>query len=204
MFTGGLTIYGDPGTSPRSNAGWISLGPRRVRVPPRSTARVHYRITVPETLSLRGTYWSIIMVEPVTSAGSQLVPDETGRNLLGVETVVRYGIQIVTDIGDAGNRQIRFLGKRLIEVGDTRMLEIDIENVGEWWLSPDFYLEIYDESGRRSHRFEGGRKRIYPGCSVTHQVDLTDVPAGSYTALAILDNREEDVFGAQYNLWIDR
>jgi hypothetical protein len=80
---------------------------------------------------------------------------------------------------------------------------MDIDNIGEMWLSPPLWVEIYDSHGAKVGRFESSKKRIYPGCSVRHKVDLTDVPRGKYQALVVADNGDEHVFGAKYDFGIE-
>jgi hypothetical protein len=198
----GETHYGQPGSAPRSNAGWISLSPQWVTVPGQGTAPIHYRIEVPNRLDLTGTYWSIVMVEPTVTTGPQMVSDEAGQAQIGVQTVLRYGIQIVTDVGETGTWDIRFQDKRLVENNGHKVLEMDVENIGERWLSPYLSVELYKADGTQAYRFEGQQLRIYPGCSVRHRVDLVDVREGKYKVLVLLDNKDEHIFGAQYELQV--
>lgn len=196
----GETFYLESGSSSRSNALWLSVDPHWLTVPPHGKASVHYTVEVPDDSSLVGSYWSIIMIEP-TELAVQTVSEDQGRGRMGVKTLVRYGVQIVTDVG-GGRKEVTFQDGKLVESGDHRFLEIDLENSGDTWMSPFFSVEIYDDSGAHSHHFEGQRQRIYPGCSVRHSVDLSEVPCGNYKVLAVVDNRDEAVFGAQYDLWI--
>lgn len=198
----GKTFYVDPGTSPRSNADWVSVSPQWLTIPGMSTVSIRYRVEVPPDDELHGTYWSMVMIEP-TDATSQVISEEAGKRQVGLVTCVRYGVQIVTDIGDTGTTEIRFCDTRLVAKAGRRLLEVDIENTGDTWLSPLFSLDLYDEQGAHAIHIDGERQRIYPGCSVRHQLDLTGVPGGQYKALAIVDNRDEHVFGAQYDLWIE-
>jgi hypothetical protein len=196
----GQTYYGQPGTAPRSNANWISLSPRWLTIPGQSTAPIYYRVEVPNKSDLTGTYWSIVMVEPVETTSPQIVRDEAGSGQIAIQTLLRYGIQIVTDLGDTGTWDIQVRDKKLVQNDGHRVLELDVENTGERWLSPSFSVELYKEDGTKAYRFEGQQLRIYPGCSLRHRVDLADVREGKYTVLVLLDNRDEHVFGAQYDL----
>jgi hypothetical protein len=198
----GETFYGDPGTTPRSNADWVLLNPRRSTIPGMSTGSIHYRVRVPADPDLSGSYWSMVMIEPMET-DAQIISDKRGNGQMGVRTLVRYGVQIVTDIGDGGARDIRFRDTRLVEDGGRRLLEIDLENIGDMWLSPSFSVELYDEDGNHAFHFDSRQQRVYPGCSVRHRLDLASVPEGKYKALAIADNRDDYVFGAQYDLWIE-
>jgi hypothetical protein len=203
FYSDGVTVYGEPGSMERSNAEWISLAPPRLTIPANSTLPVHYRVEVPEAVNLGGSHWSIIMIESVESAGLQGVTDASGQNRVAVQTRIRYGVQVVTDLGDEAKPDIRFQDKRLVHEEAMKVLEVDLENTGDRWLSPGFSVELYDQEGKLAYRFESERKRIYPGCSVRHSIDVTGVPAGRYTALAIVAGGTEEDFGAQYDLWID-
>jgi hypothetical protein len=122
---------------------------------------------------------------------------------MGLETKVRYGIQIVTNVGAAGTPRIKFLEKKLLTGEDKIILQMDLENTGERWLSPRVWVELYDGRGTLVGRFQGGKKRIFPGCSVRHKVDLSGVAPGKYKALVVVDNGDQYVFGAKYDLGIE-
>jgi hypothetical protein len=59
-----------------------------------------------------------------------------------------------------------------------RTLSLDIGNDGERLLIPAITVELFDQQGASIGRFDAGRTRIYPSCSVRAKVDLTDVPPG--------------------------
>jgi hypothetical protein len=126
-----------------------------------------------------------------------------GQLKLGINQVFRYGIQIVTHIGDTGQRKLQFLDTKLLREGDTRILEVDLENTGERWLRPALWTEIYDTTGTYVGKFEAGTLRIYPGTSVRYKVDLTKVQKGNYKAVVIADCGADDVFGATYSLSVE-
>lgn len=202
-YADGRNIYGEPGSTPRSSAGWISLSPSRLVIPPQNTASVYYDLRLPADKALKGTYWSVVMVEPIPETSPESMTGEKGKIKIGIRAVIRYGIQIVTDIGDTGERRIRFSDKRLLSRDGQKILRLDIENTGDRWLSPLVWADLFTEPGRSIGRFESGRFRIYPGCSVRHRINLTGVPAGKYRALVVVDNGDEYVFGARYDLEIE-
>ena len=119
---------------------------------------------------------------------------------MGISTLVRFGVQIATDIGNGGERNLRVLNKTLTQRNGKRVLQLDVENSGENLLVPAISVELFDHKGASIGRFEGGRPRIYPTCSIRSIVDLNDVPAGKYAAMVLLDNGDEHVMGAQYEL----
>lgn len=203
FYADGRSVYGEPGTMDRSNAGWFTLSTEWITVPARSEAAVYYKGRVPAGEVLNGTYWSILMVEPLGPPDAQQIKDQLGRPGIAVSTQVRYGVQIITDIGDTGAPDLRFLDRRLLGDNGNTVLQLDVENAGERWVYPYTWVEIYDETGGFVGRFESSQKRIFPGCSVRHEFDLSEVAGGKYTALVIIDNTDEHVFGAQYSLEIE-
>lgn len=201
FFAPGETVYGEPGSSPRSNAGWITLSPAQLTIPPQDAASVYYAIQAPEKPAFPGTYWSIVMVEPVP----EMDPDSNqgDKDHLRIQTLIRYGIQIVTDIGTSAERRIKFLDKKFIYERGQKFLQIDIENIGESWLFPSVWAEVYGKDGSSAGRFECGRARIYPGCSIRQLADLTKVPPGEYRVLVVVDNEDGFAVGAQYDLVVE-
>ena len=203
FYADGKNIYGDPGQAARSNADWITVSPPRLIIPPKEQASLYYTVEVPQNPNLIGTYWSMIMIEPASEASLQNLQDKEGRVKVGVQTVVRYGIQIVTHMGSSGTCKINFLDKKLINKDGQSILQMDIENIGQRWLSPKVWVELYNGQGNKVGRFESDKKRIFPECSVRHRIDLTEVPRGDYKALVVVDNGDQHVFGAKYDLGIE-
>src|SRR6185503_6468548 len=61
----GRTMYDAPGTSRRSNAKWVSVSSNYLVIPPETTVPVTFSVAVPADSSLRGTYWSLVMIEAI-------------------------------------------------------------------------------------------------------------------------------------------
>ena len=196
----GTSSYGEPNQIPRSNAGWIDFGPKRFVIPAGQRAQIHYTVRVPAVDTLSGSYWSILMVEAIPVSSPESVRFKGG---VGINTVVRYGIQMVNHIGTNGNRQIAFLGAELQAEEGKKILQIDIENVGDWLLRPLMWVDVYGEQGQHIGMFEGDRLRTYPGTSVRHRIELGSIPPGTYKALVVADCGGDDLFGIQYTLTID-
>lgn len=197
----GSNEYGDAGTTIRSNANWITITPTRLKLAAGETQPIRYKGKAPADLKLRGTFWSMIMVEPNSAPAIQ--PDgKTNQVAIGLQTTIRFGIQIVTEIGTGAPASLKVADKRLVRAGAKRALQLDIANDGERLLIPAVTVELFDQGGASIGRFDAGRARIYPTCSVRAGVDLTDVPLGKYTAMVLLDSGDAEVMGAQYELEI--
>ena len=201
FFADGKNLYEEPGSSVRSNADWISFAPTRLNIPAKETASVHYKGEVPTNPDLQGAYWSMVMVEPL-AAPAPVVNGGEQEIVMGIKTILRFGIQIVTQIGDTGSRDIKILDKKLVREDGGIYLRLDIENTGERMLVPLVWTELFNQQGISIGRFECTRRRIYPACSVRFSLDISGVPEGNYTALVVIDNGDDHVLGAQYQLGI--
>ncbi len=202
FWSNGTSDFGQPGSVPRSNSSWISFSPQQFTVPGNSTSSVYYQIQAPNDANLTGTYWSMLMVEPVAQLANTAAGSDPKKIMVELQTVLRYTVQIVTDIGDSGRREIKIAGKQLTAGGDKYTLQLDIENVGERWLRPFVQADVYDAQGKHIGQFSGGRTRIYPGCSVRVPIEMMGVTTGKYNALVVVDNGDQSVWGAQYELEI--
>jgi len=199
FFCDGSNAYGEPGEVPRSNAEWIEFRPSRVTVPPHEDVEVHYSLQVPYDLGLIGTYWSMLMVEPVPDPLKAREQQEG----VSIKVLVRYAIQIITHIGATGDRRLKFLDTRLVKGEGGRTLQVDVENTGERLLRPFVWVEIYNEEGSSIGTFEGERFRTYPGTSLRYQIDIGELPEGTYKALVVADCEGDDLFGINYTMKIE-
>jgi hypothetical protein len=199
MHCDGSNDYGEPGKTPRSNANWITLSPSRLKLAPGEMQPVRYKGRAPADAKLRGSYWSMIIVEP-SSAPAVTPEGKPDTVALGLQTSVRFAVQIVTEIGKTGTRSLQVLEKCLVKADGKRFFQLDIGNDGERLLIPAIGVELFDQKGASLGRFDAGRTRIYPTCSVRAKVDLTDLPCGKYVAMVLLDSGDTQVMGAQYDL----
>jgi len=201
----GNVLYGNPASTPRSNASWIVLTPQQLEIPAGEMAPVYYFVQAPKDGELVGTYWSMLMVEPFVEGAlepPEIEPEE-GKTVFTIVNVSRYAIRMVTNIGQSGTRELKFADKQLIVQDETRVLQLDLENTGQRYLRLLVWAELYDEEGTSVGRFQAGRRGVYPGCSTRFHADLSQVPPGKYNALVVADNGDEYVFGARYDLEIE-
>jgi hypothetical protein len=200
----GKNLYGDPGEQERSNARWISFSPTSLILPPKGTAAISYVVSVPRDSggpSLKGSYWSMLMVESIPEGSPESSIKQKGSPSPAVVQNIRYGIQIATHIASTGEKLIRFLDVKLTRgEGDERILQVDLENSGTSYMKPETTVELFGSDGKSRGRIAGANYRMYPGTSVRHLIPLGRLPAGTYKALVLVDAGGEDVFGGQYTL----
>ena len=195
----GESLFSSMGSNPRSNSSWIQTNKMLFEIAPHSTYSFAYTLKVPNEKSLSGTYWSIFLIEPVEA--SLQSPDK--KQSLGVQTIIRYGVQIITHVGDSGTCDLKILTKQIIKENAKKFFSLQVENPGTRSLSPVMSIELVDLSGKKIGRFETVKQRILPTCSVSYQVDLSTVVDGKYKAMVFLDNGDNAFFGAQYDLTLD-
>jgi hypothetical protein len=195
----GTSHTDDPGSSPRSNAPWVHPQMTRLSIAPGAQVTVSYSVDVPPGDSLRGTYWSMIMIEGTdTPAAAFAVRGAPG---IGVSSVMRYAVQVATHIGATGNRAVRFDDVNAVKnVDGTGAVNLDVVNTGERGYRPTLWIEVYDSAGVLRAKGKQARGLLYPGTSLRQHYELGTLPSGRYKALIFADTGVEPVFASQFAL----
>lgn len=195
----GTSTFDQAGSTPRSNARWISLQSAQVVVGPHSTMSVPYTVVIPRSDSLRGTYWSVVMVEGVGAPAS--LHAAAGRPQVGIATVIRYAVQVATHIGSSGTRTIHLSAPHASQKPDSgAFIDADVENTGERAYRPQLWIEVYDAQGKLRGTAKQSRGLLYPGTSLHQRFALGVLPAGTYKAVIYADTGEDSVYAAQYTV----
>ena len=194
----GSNIFGNPGLDARSNAKWVALSQNEVLIAPDKEVEIPYSIKIPSDATLKGAYWSLVMVQSVTN--SVLNPDKPPENSLGVQTGTRFGVQIITAIGDTGEGKITFSNPKIIHDDDTYGLQVDLENSGDRFLKAGIYVDLYSANGDYQGRFVGEKRSLLPGTSVRSSIMFPKKEAGRYKAQVVADCGGNDLFGVMYSL----
>lgn len=192
----GRNSFTGPGTLPRSNSPWLHLASEQIAIEPGGRRSVDYEIRVPDDSRLVGTYWSAVMLEQIAGVeqGAQK------REKVQLQQVVRYAIQLITEIGETGRSEIAFSNAHLSNAAGKRELSVDLENKGERWLQAQVWLELHDADGHLAGKFAGQKLRTFPATSVRNRIDLSTVKPGKYLALLVADAGRNDLFGTQIDL----
>ena len=123
FYADGRNLYDESGSTPRTNATWLTVQPAQMTVPPKGTGSFHYTVQTPKNAELKGSYWSLLMVEPM--APPAVLPNQEKNKIsMGLQTVIRYAIQIVTDFGESGEWMLKFRDKKLVMKEGKRLFEI--------------------------------------------------------------------------------
>jgi hypothetical protein len=204
----GSNTFGEPGRSARSNAPWVRLSRELVTIPANGTERIDYEVSVPagQGAALTGTYWSLIMVEPIGQTSQEAVaPPELapGEERAQIGQMMRYALQVITHIGKTGTAGLNFTNPQLLQRDGKQFFAIDVENTGERLLGPNLTLELYRETGEALGKFSAGGQRLFPGTAFRFQMDLSQVPKGKYLGLVVADGTGDNLFGANVELEIE-
>ena len=190
------TFYDEPGSHNRSNANWIQFSPKTTVVNANETQFIQYEVAVPGNDTLKGTYWSVIMVEGV----NPIDPAQAGQ--LSINTVTRYAIQIVTEVGNKGAGTLRFFEPSILKEGDKLFLAVDIINNGDHFISPEVSVEFFDEKGTSIKKITVPKKGIFPTTSTRFRLDLDGLEGNkTYQTIIVAAGKDDDVFGMQYTLY---
>ena len=203
FFSDGRNLYDEPGTTDRSNAGWITFSPKRLTIPPNAVGEVPYTVRVPDDSTLVGTYWSMIMVEPIVEDSPEDPRRAADDSAIRVRQVIRYGLQMISHVGEHGEGQIEFHAPKLLKDERGRFLQVDVKNVGQLSLTPTLWTELYDQEGSYVGKYDGGRLRTFPGTSARFKIDLSTLAHGTYKAMVVGDCGGDDIFGARYTLKLE-
>ena len=194
----GESRHDPPGTLARSNSGWITFNPELLNLSPGEKATIDYEVKVPVQDSLKGTYWSVIMVEGI------LPPDTTKFNRgVTINTAIRYAVQIVTNIGNSGASDLQFKELEIVKQDQINTLSVSIENTGERQLKPEVALELFDENGNSAGVIKAEPKKTFPGTSININLSLNGIKPGKYTGVLIADCDEDHVFGTNISFELE-
>ncbi|MDB4873760.1 MAG: hypothetical protein JWM41_206 [Gemmatimonadetes bacterium] len=197
----GRTFYSAAGSMSRSNAKWVACSPTYVMVPAATTVPVVCTIAVPKDSSLIGTYWSMVMVEPIVPGSVNSRKPANARVDFGLSVNTRYGTQIATNIGASGASKLAFdsLTATTAPSGD-RGLRFDFINTGERAHRFVMSLELYNEAGELVKKASQSRGLLYPGTAARQDFDVGALPHGAYTAVLVADAGGDQVFGGQFKV----
>ena len=152
-----------------------------------------------------GTYWSNIVIEPVSQASPESFKRQTNdKNIrMSVTQVVRHSIQIVAQMGNSGQAKIQFKNPLMKVNSGKRLFSLDAYNTGSRWIKSAVWLDIYNSNGDYIGKYKGNGKRIYPNTSAALSVDISELKSGKYKALFVLDGgTSSEILATDINLTI--
>ena len=186
--------YTDVNSHSHSLADWLKTNVEEKVLAPAEEYNLFYTINIPAEMDSIGSYWTMLMIE-----GAEPVREETSQGVV-VGSKVRYGIQVIADVGAFLSPQLHFLDAQILSNPvNTKYLSAKIQNIGKFSVPVKINLEIYNSSGQKIKTIEGLSRRIYPANCNQFDIDLSALPAGKYEAVLVADNGK-DLFGTNISL----
>jgi hypothetical protein len=184
----GENRFFEPGTLPRSSAGWITLSPTQFELGPGEMREVRFTVTVPE--GVEGTYWAAILVE----GAPREVEISEGTTIIVRK---RFGIKVYETPPGTGRRDGRILKLQRLGFNPLTFL-IAFENTGTLDLQVSGEVEVIDSQGQMVEEIPVAQFPILPGAvREVRAVGTAPRPAaGRYYALAVLDFGSPDYLPA--------
>lgn len=193
----GTINYAAPYTNNRTNISWIKINTNLITLKAKQKEEVYYEINVPHTISNPGSYWSVIMVEPV----EEIKPDDNEHGV-NITSIVRYAIQVITDYDTENAKpELKFESVKIEKKDGIRTANIAIINKGNLYCKPKVSLDIYNrEADEKTGTFTSFEMGLLPYTSKTFPINISSLPPEKYNAVIIATDENENAFAINVEL----
>jgi hypothetical protein len=111
-----------------------------LRLKGKEKTEVFYEITVPNQALDPGSYWSVIIVEPVDD-----IKPSDNKPGVNITSVVRYAIQVITDYDtEKAKPDLRFENIKVEKEEGKQTVKVAIANNGNLYCKSTASIEIYN------------------------------------------------------------
>ncbi|ANF51029.1 hypothetical protein A0O34_11125 [Chryseobacterium glaciei] len=193
----GSINYSAPNTNIKTNADWIKLNTNMITLKAREKTEIYYEITVPNKVSQPGSYWSVIIVEPVED-----IKPFDNKDGVNITSVIRYAVQVITDYdSEKAKPNLKFEGVKIDKEEGRQILKITIANTGELYCKPTAVIEIYNrKNGHKIGNFSSQAMGLLPTTSKSFQIDISKIPPDKYNSVIIATDEDENAFALNVEL----
>jgi uncharacterized protein (DUF2147 family) len=193
----GTINYSAPRTNNKTNTDWIKMNTNLVTLKAKEKTEVYYEITVPDKISDPGSYWSVIMVEPV----EDINPNDNKQGV-SITSIVRYAIQVITDLdSEKAKPDLKFEGIKIEKEDGRQILKVAIANKGNLYCKPTATIEIYNKkNGQKIGNFSSQAMGLLPQTSKSFHIDIGKTAPAQYNAVLIATDEDENSFALNVEL----
>lgn len=190
----GTTEYLEIGSHPRSLSNWVNFNTSEKVLSPNEKFIITYTINIPADIKLEndidyGSFWSVIMIEVAKPI------NEDSQYGVQINSKIRYGIQIIANIGEKVDSPLDFEDVVISKEGPkTYSMDVVLKNNGLYMVQPTLIVELFDTSGNSVKKAEALFKKVYPSGCKEFKITFSDVPSGDYDAVLVADYGGE-IFG---------
>lgn len=198
----GETLYSNSGSHPRSLGNWITFNTSEKVLSPNEKFVITYVINIPEEINVEnvdfGSFWSALMIDvdkPIS---------EDNQYGVQINSKIRYGVQIIANVGDRVNSEIQFENVEIVKKStDIYSVNATVRNNGLYLVQPTLILELFDKNGESIKKVEALFKKVYPMNCKGFEIVLENVPAGDYDAVIVADYGG-DIYGTNISISINK
>lgn len=193
----GSILYTAPNTNSKTNSEWVKINTNLISLKPKQKTEVLYEINTPNENIEAGSYWSVIIVEPVDN----IKPSDEKQGV-NITSVVRYAIQIITDIdSEKAKPDLKFQEMKIEKENKRQFVKIAIVNQGNLYCKPTVAIEIYNKkNGDKIANFASQAMGLLPETSKLFYIDISSVPPERYNAVLIATDEEDNAFALNVEL----
>ena len=190
--------YKDINTNPRSMGNWLKVNVDEKILSPHEEYDLSYSINVPKNITQKGSYWTVLMIE-----GADPIRDSDNQSLQ-VGSKIRYAVQLITELGGFESPKLQFENVEYKKAVNTNfnVVQVKLKNIGQYSAQTKVLLEIYDSKGKKLKVFQGSVRRVYPNLCNIFELEIKDLPKGTYEGVIIADN-SRDLFGSNVSIKIE-
>lgn len=193
----GTTYYTAPHTNEKSNTDWIKLNTDLVSLKAKEKTEVSFEINIPDKIAQSGTYWSVIIVEPV----EDIKPSNNSPGI-NITSIVRYAIQVITNYDTENVKpSLKFESVKIEKEGQQRSVKIAVANNGNVYCKPTANIEIYNrKTGEKVGTFSSMTMALLPNTSKSFNIDISKILPDKYNAVIIATDEDENAFALNVEL----
>ncbi|MCQ9635016.1 DUF3324 domain-containing protein [Chryseobacterium sp. WG23] len=193
----GTTHYTALHTNKRTNGDWIKLNTNLITLKGKEKTEVFYEITVPDQPVDPGSYWSVVIVEPVDD-----IKPSDNKSGVNITSVIRYAIQIITDYDtEKAKPDLKFESVKVEKEDGKQTAKIAIANKGNLYCKPTASIEVYNrKTGEKVGTYSSLTMGLLPSTSKTFYIDISKVPPDKYRAMIMATDEEENAFALNVDL----
>lgn len=182
----------------KSNTGWIMLNTDLVSLKGKEKTEIFYEIKVPEQTPDGGSYWSVIIAEPV----EDIKPSNDQQQGVNITSIVRYAIQIITDVNsEKAKPDLKFEGIKIEKEVGRKFLKVAMASTGNLYCKLTITAEIYHKkNGQKIGSFSSHAMGLLPQTSKSFLIDLDKIPPAEYNAVLIATDEDDNAFALNVEL----
>ncbi len=196
VLCSGVVNYNKSGSNPKSLFEHISINTSDQTLAPNEEYEVSYKINIPSIQNLKGSLWTLIMVEVAEPISEQKV--EYG---VSIGSKIRYGIQVIANVGENDANKYSFKDVKLVKNENEKKIEAVLSNEGDFLINPVLDVQIFDEKGTMVKEIKMPSKKLYPNNCQKFDIDISSLSTGKYNVILVSEANDESI-GVNINLEI--